>query len=161
MILRRMKNKIKRGITKAYLTMCYKRNIQFGKKLTFRKQFLVEIRENGKIIIGDECFFNNYCSINSFGCICIGNNCIFGENVKIYDHNHNFKNKNDLISKSGYSVGFIKIGNNCWIGTNSVILKGANIGEGCVIGAGCIIDCEIPPFSVVTMQRELIVSSRK
>lgn len=41
--------------------------------------------------IGDNVFFNNGTSIAAKEKIEIGDNCIFGENVKIYDHNHVFK----------------------------------------------------------------------
>ena len=37
--------------------------------------------------IGDNVFFNNGTSIAAKEKIEIGDNCIFGENVKIYDHN--------------------------------------------------------------------------
>ena len=38
-------------------------------------------------IIGNHVFFNNDCSINCKDEIIIGNNCILGENVRIYDQN--------------------------------------------------------------------------
>lgn len=160
MILKKLKSKIKRGIIKLYFKISYRKRFKFGKRLIFRKQFLIETSCTGLITIGNNCFFNNCCSINSFGDIKIGNDCIFGENVKLYDHNHAFNIRGTLISQSGYKIGTIEIGDNCRIGTNSVILKGAKIGKGCVIGAGCIIDSEIPPFSIVTMERKLIVKSR-
>lgn len=85
----------------------------------------------------------------------IGSNSIFGENVKIYDHNHRFNMPNRLIKNSGYSYGSVSIGSNCWIGSNVILLKGAEIGNNCVIGAGCVIDSKIPSNSIVTNTREL------
>lgn len=55
-----------------------------------------------KISIGNNVFFNNYCSIVSHESISIGDNCIFGENVKIYDHNYRF-NINGIKKNQGFS----------------------------------------------------------
>lgn len=41
------------------------------------------------------------------------------------------------------------IGNDVWIGTHSVILKGVKIGDGAIIGAGSIVTKDVPPYSIV------------
>ena len=84
--------------------------------------------------------------------IVIGDDCIFGENVDIYDHNHRFAQR-ELIKKQGFSKGGVKIGRNCWIGSNAVILKGAEIGDNVVVGAGCIIDGKIPSDCIVRTKK--------
>ena len=83
-------------------------------------------------------FFNNYCSVCAQNEICIGDGTIFGENVKIYDHNHVYKDPSVLIKHQGYTSAPIHIGKHCWIGSNVTILKGVTIGDNCVIGAGCV-----------------------
>lgn len=64
--------------------------ISIGRHTTFRRNFEVVIEGDGKILIGENCFFNHYCSLSSKGLIEIGNGSIFGENVKFSDHNHRF-----------------------------------------------------------------------
>lgn len=122
-----------------FLKIIYGKKFLISENVTFRKNFNVIIDGNGKIEIGNNCFFNNYCSLNSMSSIKIGSNCIFGEGVKIYDHNHRFNQKDKLIKNQGYSVSPIEIGNNCWIGSNVIILKGVKIGNNCVIAAGSVI----------------------
>src|SRR6185437_6044399 len=90
----------------------------------FRAHCNIVMGQGGKLTIGENCFFNNNCSVNCFSEIYIGNNNQFGEGVKMYDHNHNFREKSKLINEQGYSLGKIKIGDNCWFGSNVVILKG-------------------------------------
>ncbi|MDR0920956.1 MAG: acyltransferase [Lactobacillales bacterium] len=118
------------------------------KNLNFRKRFQLTI-DRGQVIFGRNVFFNNDCSIHSVGKINIGNDCIFGENVKIYDHNHIFKSKLEPIRIQGLSHGNVEIGNNVWVGTNVVILSGSKIGSNVVVGAGNIISGIIPDNSIV------------
>lgn len=130
-------NKVKILFTKIKYKLIYGKRIVFGKNVRFRKRFSIVIEKSGKLIIGDNCFFNNDCSINCLNEIKIGSDSIFGEGVKIYDHNHVF-NKSGLIKSQGFSTGKIVIGNNCWLGSNVVILKNTSIGDDCVIGAGVV-----------------------
>lgn len=140
-------------IKKIFLKLLYGNRIQFGKSVSWRKGFSVLIENGAFVSIGNNCFFNNYCSLASNLLIEIGSGCLFGENVKIYDHNHRF-NKDIPIKIQGFSNGEVHIGNNCWVGSNVTILKGTTIGDHCVIGAGCVIDGEIPPYSIVKSKRQ-------
>lgn len=126
-------------IKKIFYKVIYGKHIKFGKGVTFRKGFSLVIEDGANVKIGKGTFFNNYCSINAKKEIVIGENCLFGENVKIYDHNHVFKNKEKLIKEQGFNIQPIIIENNCWVGSNVIILKGVEIGQHSVIGAGEII----------------------
>ena len=133
-------------------------NISIGKGLNYRLNFRINCEKEGRLTIGNNVFFNNDCSINVHQEIVIGDACIFGEGVKIYDHNHVFSNKNIPIQDQGFISKPIKIGINCWIGSNVVILPGSSIGNNCVIGAGTIISGVIPPDCIVKHNRELVLS---
>ena len=122
-----------------FLKLIYGNHLIIGNHVTWRRHFNVVIDKNAKIVIGSKCFFNNDCSMNALNYIEIGDGTIFGENVKIYDHNHKFSDESLDIKDQGYSIGTVKIGKHCWIGSNVVILKGAEIGDDCVIGAGTVI----------------------
>lgn len=140
---------IKSIIKKKLLKLIYGRKIKFGKHVSFRRRFNLFIDKKGLVNIGNNVFFNNDCSINAMEKIIIGDNTIFGENVKIYDHNHVFKNKDKLIKEQGFKTDKIEIGKNCWIGSNVIILKGVTIGDNCVIGAGCILKESIESNNIV------------
>lgn len=126
-------------IKKIFYKIIYGKHIKFGKGVTFRRGFSLVIEDDAIVKIGDGCFFNNYCSINAKSSITIGNNCLFGENVKIYDHNHRFNIKDELIKKQGYTLGKIEIGNNCWFGSNVIILRNTIIGNNNVVGANEVV----------------------
>ena len=148
MILFKIYDKIRITVKKMLLKMRFKQQIKF-EKLRFRKDFNVRIEGSGYLRIGSNCFFNNACSINVLGKIEIGNDCIFGENVKMYDHNHIFNLNNILIRNSGFKIKNIVIGNNCWVGSNVVILGGTKIGDNCVIGAGVVASGVVPANSII------------
>ena len=98
-------------LIKKILYRCiYRNRITFGKNVQFRKGFSLMIDKNARVIIEDGVFFNNYCSINALKKIIIGKNCIIGENVKFYDHNHIFNKKNKLIKEQGFSCEEIIVG---------------------------------------------------
>lgn len=71
----------------------------------------------------------------------IGDNTLIGGNCKIIDndfHPVDISSRNsDIKEKIGTKP--IKIGKNCFIGCNSIILKGTTLGDGCVVGAGAVV----------------------
>lgn len=140
------------------LRLCYSvtpSKLVIGKHFTFRKGFSLMIDKHGEVVIGNDVFFNNYCSLNANECITIGDGTIFGENVKVYDHNHCYNNPNVPIKNQGFTVAPVSIGKHCWIASNVVILKGVTIGDNCVIGAGCIVYKDVAAGSVVVNKQEL------
>ncbi len=94
--------------------------------------------------IGDNVFFNSGCSLNSLDSVTVGDGCLFGENVKVYDHNHVFFLGGVPYSESGFTTAPVTIGDNVWVCANTVICKGVNIGDGCVIAAGAVVRSDVP-----------------
>lgn len=105
----------------------------------------------GKLTIGSRCFFNCNNLIVCRNSINIGEHCLFGPNVVIYDHDHCF-GMNGI--EEGYKVGSVEIGKNCWIGAGVTILRDTQIGDGCVIGAGTVVKGIIPPHTLVVGSRD-------
>ncbi|UPO87337.1 acyltransferase [Niallia sp. Man26] len=147
-------------LKKLQFKLLYGKKIIFGKRLSVLKGFKLVIGNKGRVIIGDGCFFNYNCSISCLGNIEIGNNTIFGENVKFYDHNHDFSDINQNIKDQGFKIGKITIGNNCWIGSNVTILNNVTIGDNVIIGANCLVYKSIPSNTIVKNKSELIYTQR-
>lgn len=138
----------------AYYRIKYGDRLKLGKKVHFRKGFIINISKNGKLEIGDGNFFNNYCSINCRDYIKIGNNNLFGEGVRIYDHNHVFNVKNVDIEKS-YKTHPIVIGSRNWFGSNVVVLSKAKIGDNNVFGANSVLNSEFGSDNLVKQNSKL------
>lgn len=139
-------------LKRVYFKLVYGKKLKLGLKTTWRRNFSVLIEKNAHIEIGKGCFFNNDCSLVAMDNIKIGEGTLFGENVKIYDHNHKFNRIEVPIKEQGYSVKSVTIGKHCWIGSNVVILKGVHIGNNCVIGAGCVVSYSVPSNTIVKMK---------
>jgi acetyltransferase-like isoleucine patch superfamily enzyme len=43
----------------------------------------------------------------------------------------------------------IRVGEDCWIGGNAMLLPGVTIGRGCVVGAGSVVTKNVPDFTIV------------
>lgn len=80
--------------------------------------------------------------------ISIGDNTAIGGNAKILDndfHPHDWETRNQyLLDPNGGDADVvpareIKIGKNCFIGCNSIILKGTVLGDGSIVGAGAVV----------------------
>lgn len=75
------------------------------------------------------------CYIQGINRVEIGDETLIAPGVKIISANHL---KTD-IKKHDKSSGPVKIGKNCWIGCNSIILPGISIGDNVIIAAGAVV----------------------
>ncbi|MCO7071813.1 acyltransferase, partial [Vibrio cholerae] len=115
---------------------------------------------SGVLKIGRNNFFNNNVSINVHMSVIIGDNCLFGENISIYDHNHKFGSLSSIIKEQGFNQKPISIGNDVWIGSGTIILSGVTIGNGAIIAAGSIVTKDVPDNSILLQKRESISLAR-
>jgi len=138
--------------------MLYGKRFQMPLNSTFRSGFHCVVEYSGRVTIGRRCFFNHYCSLCSIDSISIGDGTIFGENVKVYDHNHCYHDPSVDIKNQGYTHASVRIGKHCWIASNVIILKGVTIGDNCVIGAGCVVYKDVPANTILFNKQNYIKS---
>jgi acetyltransferase-like isoleucine patch superfamily enzyme len=108
--------------------------------------------DHGEMHIGSRVCFNRNCIIACRYRIKIGDRCLFGPNVCIYDHDHAYTS--DGVSTTEFKCSEIIIEDGCWIGAGAIILRGTHIGKNSVIEAGAVVKGDIPPNSLVTTIRE-------
>lgn len=104
---------------------------------------LIVAKKDAELIIGKKVGISNstiYCTKR----VEIGDNVLIGGGCKIWDTD--FHQINSKLRKSSNCIksSSIKIGKNCFIGGQVIILKGVTIGDNCVIGAGSVITTDIP-----------------
>lgn len=130
-----------------------------GSKLTLGKR--ISVHSGSKIVsvagghlqIGDNCGFSRNCMIICRASTKIGSGTIFGPNVLVYDHDHDFRVEGGIRARK-FKCGEVSVGKNCWIGANTIILRNTQIGDNCIIGAGSIVKGNIPSGTVLVQKRE-------
>lgn len=135
--------------------------IDLGENLDFRNYISIWVGKEAKLTLGKNVFINNYCSINCLQSVEIGENTLFGEGVRVYDHNHeySFAEGNLNVSRKDFTYGDVKIGKNCWLGSNVVVLKGVTIGDNSIIGAGCVIYKDVPENTILINNQQNLMKT--
>ncbi len=134
-----------------------KGRLEIGRNCDFAPFCDFEVHGFGKLSIGKDCYFNRLCMISAQESVTIGEGCMFGPGVKIFDNNHKHSPESGVSPELTTSP--IVIGDKCWICSDVIILKGSRIGDNCVIGAGCVVRGDIPAGSVVSTRQELEILS--
>lgn len=106
----------------------------------------VVVMKDAKLFLGDDGFINRNTTIVCSKSITIGKNATIAQNVIIRDSDIHYLIIDD--NDQANTLPII-IGDNVWIGTGAIILKGVNIGEGAVIAAGAVVSKDVKPFSIV------------
>lgn len=103
-----------------------------------------------RIEIGDHSFIGRRNFITAGGIVALGPYCLTGPDCHFLGADHEFVSPFvPYIAAPVTHGGDIRLGANCWLGASVTVLKGVNIGYGCVIGAGAIVTRHVPPFSIV------------
>jgi acetyltransferase-like isoleucine patch superfamily enzyme len=157
------------GLTPIFISKDSK--IEFGNNIVIKSSFLSNLvglnqrsiivsRDGGSIKIGNNVGISGT-TIYSLKEIEIGNNVLIGGSCKIIDHDFHplelearLKDDRSKIKKNK-----IKIGDNCFIGTNSIILRGTTLGENCVIGAGSVVKGKFPDNCTIAGNPARVVKS--
>ena len=104
-------------------------------KLNWSKYSTRFFRKKG-MIIGENCKIYSDISTTESYLVELGDDVTISTNVEILTHDNSIckvdNNFTDLFGK-------VKIGNNCFIGANTLILPGVKIGSGIIVGAGSVV----------------------
>ena len=74
----------------------------------------------------------------------IGRNCILTDGVIILTHGYDWAVLREKYGEMISSSGKVVLGDNVFVGTQSIILKGIKIGNNTIIGAGSVVTHDIP-----------------
>lgn len=139
-------------------------NVEIGEKVSLSKGVFIGdgvkigkrtyIHDNTMIVSGE---IGKYCSI-AFNC-----------QIGMWEHPIDYISTSPYTYASSNLFGFDAIwkhkegpviGNDVWIGSNSIILRGVVVGDGAIIGAGSIVTKDIPPYAVVVGAPAKIIKYR-
>lgn len=97
----------------------------------------------GGVKIKGKCFIGSNVQFDGIhpNLIEIGNGCIITTGTTILSHFYNTKD-------GRFYSGKVRIGENVFIGTNTIIVNAVDIGNGAVIGAGSVVNRDIPSYEL-------------
>jgi acetyltransferase-like isoleucine patch superfamily enzyme len=111
--------------------------------------FVSFLRKKGAIIGDGTTFFGSVEIDLTRPCLVeIGKNCVLTDSVRILTHGYDWAVLRDKYGEMLCSSGKVVIGDNVFIGTGSIILKGVRIGSNTIVGAGSVVTKDIPSNSV-------------
>jgi acetyltransferase-like isoleucine patch superfamily enzyme len=119
--------------------------LRVGKRSGIYAGTCLVLGPEGEVDIGDFCTVVG-AIININGRLTIGDYCFFANDVTIADSSWPVPWARDAISAAAPST---TIGSNVWVGTRATILSGISIGEGAVVGAAAVVESSVPPFGIV------------
>ena len=126
-----------------------------GKNIVIRDGVKIRCNNDGVVSIGDGVGLNNNCLLNAMEEIKIGENTIIGQDVKMYDHDHDYKSEGKR-RYTGFKTAPINIGRNVWVGSGCIILKGSQIGDNCVIAASTVVKGVVPDNTIVYQEKNIV-----
>jgi len=98
----------------------------------------------GRLTVGEGTFLNYGVSLAAHESVTVGRDCLIGNYVTVMDSDFHDLRDRTLPGKSAP----ISIGDEVWLGTRVIVLKGVSIGRGSVVGAGSVVTTDIPAGSL-------------
>ena len=116
----------------------------------YQRTIIVTRTPEAKIKIGNNVGISG-ATIYARKSIEIGDNTMIGGNAKILDNDFHPIEIEARLNDDKDKIGTrpVKIGKNCFIGCNALILKGTELGDGCVVGAGAVASGKFEENSVI------------
>ncbi len=94
----------------------------------------------------------------------IGDDTLNVANFKIVDNDSHplDPEKRAVNAPADISKRAVKIGARCFIGMNSILLKGTELGDGCIVGAGSVVAGGMfPPNSIIAGNPARLIKTRQ
>lgn len=133
----------------------------------YMKHYNKYLKKIGVNVIGEARFIHPSVDFDGAGYdkITIGQDAIISKNVIFLVHDYTITTGLQAIAEpiktDAYFLKEIKVGKNCFIGANVILLPGTRVGDNCILGAGCVVRGNIPDDSIVVGNPAQIVGNTK
>ncbi len=128
--------------------------------LTFSLHFASRITHADKLIIGESAKFSLSqkvgCYLECSNGVEIGEGTIIAPGVKIISANHDFSDYGKHTKTEP-----VRIGENCWLGVDCIILPGVQLGNNVIVGAGAIVTKSFPDNCIIAGVPAKIIKTLK
>lgn len=106
---------------------------------------------DGDVLIGPQVYLNSGVVVYSGNGVEIGQGTLVASNTTFAATNHEYRSRSKTLLEQKFmpSKGGIRVGPDCWIGANCVLLDGTVLQRGCVVAAGTVLRGEWPEYAVI------------
>jgi acetyltransferase-like isoleucine patch superfamily enzyme len=138
--------------------LCAGSEVALGKGTWLGYDVLVEPLAFCGVRLGENSSVQDRCRL--IGDILIGDDVLLAPNVFIssgaHFYNHNpplpIRIQDRIVAGDEHYKALrsqkVVIENDCWIGTNTVIMRGVTVGKGAIIGANSVVTKDVPPYTI-------------
>lgn len=164
--------------------------LRFGRGATVSRAVRLTVPADSLLVLGEQCWLNHHVEVEVLGRIVIGANtslqrgctligdieigrgCLFAPNVFVSSGRHYFDlhpalpiRAQDAAVEADPALRArhsrpVRIGDDCWLGANVVVLPGVTIGRGVVVGANSVVVRDVLPYNVVSGVPAQVLRSR-
>jgi acetyltransferase-like isoleucine patch superfamily enzyme len=103
----------------------------------------------GTLRIGEKTVLGREDTLNCYLDLEIGPRCIVADWVYVGDFDHRYDDLDVPVKDQGIVKTPVSIGADVWIGVKASVLRGAQIGDGCVVGAHAVVKGTHPAGAVL------------
>ena len=96
---------------------------------------VVQVGDGASLELGDGVCMNDGCRVTVVESTRIGADTLFGPNVQIYDHDHEF----DEGVRLELRCAPVLIGRRCWLCANTVVTRGCSIADRSLVSANSVV----------------------
>ncbi len=100
----------------------------------------------GDVKVGRHTWIGPYTLLDGSSGLTIGDHCSISSGVKLFTH--------DTVrwaltgGRAPYEHAPVRIGNCCYLGTDTVVAKGVTIGDHCLVAVSSFVKSDLPPYSI-------------
>ncbi|UTI62725.1 acyltransferase [Paraconexibacter antarcticus] len=99
-----------------------------------------ELKSTGDLRLGARCVLSRTATLHCHERIHIGARCAIAERTTIIDSDHGFDGSDTFVLEQPVRSAPITVGENVFVGTNVVILRGTTVGDRAVVAAGAVLN---------------------
>ncbi len=102
----------------------------------------------GTFTIGDKCVFGKDNTVNCYLEVTLGPATLLADWVYMCDFDHVFSDIHVPIKDQGIVKSPLRCAGDTWFATKVTVLKGVDIGWGCVVAANAVVNKDLPAYAV-------------
>lgn len=99
-----------------------------------------ELKSAGELTLGERAICGRNVTLHCEERVTIGAKVGFAERVTIIDSDHGFDGSDTFFMEQAVRSAPVDIGENCFVATNGVVLRGTTIGRNSVVAAGAVVN---------------------